>query len=77
MNKISLLELKQNQEAEIVSAAAGGMAAKRLADLGLIPGTRIKILRKALLKGPIEISVADSRLVLGRGLAGKVLVKPA
>lgn len=71
----TLINLKLGQEAEIFSVAGGWMANKRLADLGLTPGTKIKIVRKAPFLGPIEIEVRGSRLVLGRGLARKVLVR--
>jgi len=75
MNQIPLTNLSEGQEAEIVSVAGVRMAAKRLADLGLVSGTRIKILRKAIWRGPIEIEIKGSKLVLGRGLAAKILVK--
>lgn len=78
MNKekeLSLISLKLGQIGEILSIAGGRMATKRLADLGLTPGTTVKLLRKAPLWGPVEIEVRGSRLVLGRGLASKVLVK--
>jgi Fe2+ transport system protein FeoA len=74
--EITLTNLKLGQEAEILFVASGWVANKRLADLGLTPGTEIKIIRKALFLGPIEIEVRGSRLVLGRGLAMKVIVKP-
>lgn len=76
MKETTLVKLKPGQEGEIVSIAGGQMAAKRLADLGLTPGTKIKLLRKAPLWGPIEIEFRGSRLVLGRGLASKILVHP-
>jgi len=75
MKQTSLINLRPGEEAEIISIFGGQMATKRLADLGLTPGTQIKLLRKAHLWGPVEIEVRGSRLVLGRGLATKVLVK--
>jgi len=72
---ISLGELKKEQEAEIISIDAGWRATKRLADLGLVPETKIKILRNAPILGPIEIQVRGSRVVIGRGLASKILIK--
>ncbi len=71
----TLINLKPGQEAEIISVAGGWMAAKRLADLGLTPGTKVKIIRKAPFLGPVEIEARESKLVLGRGLATKVMVK--
>jgi len=72
---IYLTGLKKEQEAEIISIAAGWRATKRLADLGLVPETKIKILRNAPILGPIEIQVRGSRVVIGRGLASKILIK--
>lgn len=74
-NKLTLIELKEGEKAEIIEILGGKMATKRLADLGLVPGTQIKILKKGLWGGPIEIEVRGSNLVLGRGLASKVMVK--
>lgn len=75
MNKLLLLaKIKEGEEVEIVAIKAGPKAAKRLADLGLNSGTKIKILRKAI-SGPIEIKIRGSRLALGRGLANKIAVK--
>jgi len=50
-------------------------AVKRLADLGILAGTRIKVVRKAPFRGPIEIEVGGSRFMIGRGLAERILVE--
>ena len=76
INELNLIKLKEGEVAEIITIAGGQMTTKRLADLGLILGTKIKVLRKAPLWGPVEIEVRGSRLVLGRGLASKILVHP-
>jgi ferrous iron transport protein A len=74
MNEFSLIQAKEQKWVMIVSIAGGQVATKRLVDMGLTPGTRIKLLKKAFF-GPLEIEVRGSRLVLGRGLATKILVK--
>ncbi len=74
-NKFILTELKEGEVVEIISVIGGQMATKRLADLGLTPGTKITVLRRAPFLGPIEIEVRGSKLVLGKGMASKVLVK--
>lgn len=51
------------------------MLIKRMADLGLTSGTEIKILRRALFSGPVQVEAVGSRLVLGWGLASKIIVK--
>jgi len=78
MNKgkeLFLINLKPDEDAELISILGGQMVTKRLADLGLTPGTKIRVLRKAPFFGPIEIEVRGSALVLGRGIASKILVK--
>lgn len=72
---INLMSLKKNQSATIISVDSGWQSAKRLADLGLIPNTPIKILEKTMFFGPIEVEVRGCKLALGRGVASKILVK--
>jgi len=47
---------------------------RRLIDLGLTPGTKIHILRKAPLNGPVEVLVRGSRLALGSDIAANIFV---
>ncbi|MFX1388322.1 MAG: ferrous iron transport protein A [Promethearchaeota archaeon] len=54
---------------------AGYHAKRRLACLGIIPGVEIVIKKAAPFRGPIEIIVKGSSLVIGRGLASKIIVK--
>jgi ferrous iron transport protein A len=73
---LSLVDLKEGQSGAIVLINGGRMAVKRLADLGLTPGTEIEILKKIPYHGPVEIQARGSNLVLGRGIATKVMVEP-
>jgi len=50
-------------------------AEKRLADLGIVVGARIKVVRKAPFGGPIEVEVAGSRFLIGRRLAERIIVE--
>jgi Fe2+ transport system protein FeoA len=54
---------------------AGHHAKRRLACLGIIPGVEIIKKKVAPFHGPIEIIVKGSKLVIGRGLATKIIVK--
>jgi ferrous iron transport protein A len=74
-DKTSLIDMKDGQAGIIISILGGRRVTKRLADLGLTSGTEIKVLRRTLFSGPIQIEVCNSRLVLGRGLALKILVE--
>ena len=48
---------------------------RRLADMGLTPGTRITVVKSAPFHGPLEVLVRGSRLALGRGMAARVFVE--
>jgi len=72
---ISLTGLEDGQKAIIVSVLGGKILTKRLADLGITSGTVVKVIRKTLFSGPLQVEVAGSRLVLGWGLASKIMVE--
>jgi len=69
-----LTDCEKGEELTVISVNAGWRAKQRLANLGLIPGTKIIKKRSAPWRGPIEIIVRGSSLVIGRGLAAKVIV---
>ncbi|MBN2043018.1 MAG: DtxR family transcriptional regulator [Candidatus Aenigmarchaeota archaeon] len=72
---IFLDDLERGMKARIVSIESGRMAKRRMEEMGLTPGTEIKIGRKAPAGGPVEVCVRGSCLVIGRGLAKKVIVE--
>ena len=69
-----LIDLKKGQKGIIVSILGGRRVIQRLTDMGLTPGTEIKLLRNGRLC-PVEISVRGSKLAIGCGAATKILVK--
>lgn len=71
----SLIDIKDGQTAIVISILGGKMVIKRLADLGLKSGTQIKVIRTTWSSGPVQVEVCGSRLVLGRGLASKIIVE--
>jgi DtxR family Mn-dependent transcriptional regulator len=70
-----LTECEKGEEVVVVSVNAGHKAKTRLANLGLVPGTKITKTKNAPFKGPLEIIVKGSSLVIGRGLASKIMVE--
>ena len=42
---------------------------------GLTPGTRVKVIKSAPFRGPMEILVRGSRLALERGMAERVYME--
>lgn len=73
-NLVSLLTLNTGEKGEIVLIRGGRGLIQRLYDMGLTPGTEIRILRKAPF-GPVEISVRGYHLALGQGIINRIWVK--
>lgn len=53
----------------------GGGFKRRLMDMGLTPGTRVRVIKSAPFHGPLEVSVRGYRLALGRGMAERIFVE--
>jgi len=70
-----LAECNKGEVVVVVNVNAGFKAKRRLANLGIVPGVKIVKKKSAPLKGPLEIIVKGSSLVIGRGLAAKIIVK--
>ncbi|MFP4392224.1 MAG: FeoA family protein [Desulfohalobiaceae bacterium] len=71
MNATPLNHFPSGSKVKIVDFHAGGAARGRLLALGLTPGTEILLTSTG--QGPCKMKVRDSELVLGQGLASKVL----
>jgi Fe2+ transport system protein FeoA len=73
---VPLLDLSVGRTGEVVLVVGGRGLIGRLCDLGLTPGTAVKVLRRAPAGGPIELEVRSTAIAVGRGIASKVLVRP-
>ena len=62
------------KEVKIVGLRAGLGLAQRLADMVLVPGQTIKVVSSHM-PGPLMISLHGSKLVLGCGVAQKIMVE--
>jgi Fe2+ transport system protein FeoA len=58
---------------QVVAVRAGWGLQRRLADMGLLPGVNIRVINSQM-PGPVIIDLRGSRLVLGHGVAQKILV---
>ena len=74
MTNIPLTNLLKDHAARIVYINAGMGASRRLTSLGLTPGTIIVKLSSAPFRGPVQLKVRNTRLVIGWGLATKIIV---
>jgi Fe2+ transport system protein FeoA len=71
---IPLAMVSSGEVVQVVDVRAGWGLQRRLADMGLTPGVTIKVLNSQV-PGPIIIDLRGSRLVLGYGMAQKILVR--
>ena len=69
-----LTDCEIGSELLVIGVNAGQNAKKRLAHLGILPGVKINMKHCAPFRGPINIIVKGTSIVLGRGLASRILV---
>jgi DtxR family transcriptional regulator, Mn-dependent transcriptional regulator len=70
-----LSHLRPGEQARIAFVKGSRSAARRIMDMGLCPGASIKVENSAPFNGPIQVSVRDTSLALGRELADNVYVE--
>jgi ferrous iron transport protein A len=77
MSPVSLRELQPGQEAIVVKLTTGGELGRRLREMGLVPGTTVRVIGRAPLKDPVEIKLRGYNLTLRNNEADHILVEPA
>lgn len=73
--QIRLTEMGKGQRGVVVSVKGRGAYGKRLRDMGVVPGARVRFEGEAPLGDPIEIKVMGYMLTLRRTEAEHVLVE--
>lgn len=77
MQAILLTQLKDGSTAIIKDIPVGhDEHITRLRELGLVPGTRIRVVRRAPLGDPIEVAVRGSRIAMRRSEARHIEILP-
>ena len=72
---ISMRQMKDNQSGTIASVRANGEMGRRIRDMGLIPGTKIKIQGRAPLYDPVALRVMGFTLTLRNSEADYIEVE--
>ncbi len=70
---VPLAMVGAGRRVKLLALHTGRECAARLSAMGLVPGAEIEVLRNAS-RGPFMVSVKGSRVVLGRGVAQRVMV---
>jgi len=61
--------------AEVLHTPSGHGCERQLAQLGILAGATLRVVRAAPLGGPILVEIQGSTVAIGRGLARRVRVK--
>ena len=68
-----LSKVHAGETVKLVSIKAGRGLNSRLASMGLVPNVKITVVNNSQ-PGPFVISVKNSKMMLGRGMAHKIMV---
>lgn len=66
----------EGAEVLLVRVDCGRGGRHRLAEMGLTPGVRLRVLSRGP-RGPLIVLVKGTRLMIGRGIVPRVFVRPA
>ena len=71
----TLNDLKPGQEGTVVSIGEKGPMKRRIMDMGVTPGTLIKVIKVAPLGDPIEVNIRGYELSIRRAEAEQIQIK--
>jgi DtxR family Mn-dependent transcriptional regulator len=74
-NLIPIMELKDKQQGKVSFIRGDYKIIRRLLDMGITIGAKIKVIKVAPLSGPVEVAIRGSNLVIGRDIACNVFVE--
>ena len=72
---IPITDLKPEQKGQIAFIRGDCKVVQRLSDLGLTLGTKVSILKKTPLNGPVEISVRRTKLAVDHAIAENIFIE--
>ncbi len=75
MKKISLTQMKEKQKGIIFDISCGSALHNKFMSMGIYKGREITKISHIGLKGPVAIKVGRSVLVLGHGVANKIVIE--
>ncbi len=72
----SLADLAPSTRAVVMRVDSHGPLGRRLLDLGFVPGTEVRVLRRAPLQDPIALELRGYQICLRRRDARRIRVRP-
>lgn len=71
----SLADLRPGQTAEVLSIDCDRRMSRRLMEMGLVPGTEVRVVRVAPLGDPLELRLRDYSLSVRRAEAARIAIR--
>ena len=75
MKQVTLRQMVKNQQGVISAVKADGELGRRIRDVGLVPGTHIKIKGRAPLNDPVALQIMGFTLTLRNSEADHIEVE--
>lgn len=72
---MTLRDLKPGESGTIVSIGEKGPMKRRIMDMGITPGTSVKVIKVAPLGDPIEVNIRGYELSLRKDEAQRIIVE--
>ncbi len=72
---MTLKDLKPGQEGTVISIGEKGPVRRRIMDMGVTPGTQVKVIKVAPLGDPIEINIRGYELSLRKTEASQIEIE--
>ena len=72
---INMRKMEKNQSGVIISIGTDGELGRRIRDMGLVPGTEIRIMGRAPLQDPVALRLMGFTLTLRNNEADIILVE--
>ena len=72
--ELSLAALRVGARARVIAVKGSGAVARRLMEMGVVPGARVRVIKAAPLGDPIEVRVRGYHLALRRAEAQSITV---
>lgn len=72
---MTLGEARSGERHVVVSVGGSGALRRRLLEFGFVPGTEVRVIRRAPFGGPVEVALRGYLLTLRRDAAGTVAIR--
>ena len=74
-DSLTLADVAKGVTARVVGVVGSGTVARRLLEMGVVPGVLVRVIKTAPLGDPLEIRVRENHLALRRSEAATIIVK--